>query len=287
VPRGVPAGLPGRQASRRFLPCALIVLALLVFPPPATAKECAADVKGPAARANARGLPKLIAVPGRSAFVLPIRDDQSRSDDITFATKPQREVGRKDRDATAALLVYPRQGDDRFAGDVFVKAAPGPTSHHVTMVVCITGRGVFSDRFTAGTYSGTVVINGPRFSELTYPITITSKWPAVIPILTLTGVIILYVFGTWSSPSTPGPRATVRASIIYTVIAVAAAALTYWSAYVKNATWGEDPAAQIWALIVAAFTAALAGQQAAKRWAPSGSDDGNQRRRGRRPRSSR
>src|SRR4051812_21626887 len=173
----------GRGADRMTGHYALgVAAAAALFSVAASAAEarCNDDVRGPTAKANATKLAELQANSGNASFILPVGDARAGSDDVTFDTKPRTTIGGADTAATAAILNFPRSGGERFPAAVRVRAKPGPTDHRITLAVCVTGK----HRFTAGTYQGSILIYGPRLNETTYPVAITSKWPAWVPIVT-------------------------------------------------------------------------------------------------------
>lgn len=83
-------------------------------------------------------------------------------------------------------------------------------------------------RFAAGRYLGTITIYGPDLADWSY-----GGGLAI-------GISIGLVLG----------------------------ALTYFTIYIKNATWGDDPGTQIAALAIASFTAATGGFLAGRRLFP-------------------
>jgi hypothetical protein len=96
---------------------------------------------------------------------------------------------------------------------------------------CISKKGDWE----AGTYEGTVQVYGPRFTEFSYPLVVTSKWPVWVPL----AIIVLVVF-----------------------LAVAAGAVTCFAQYDSADTWGDNPETQLAGLAVAVITAAAAGRAA-------------------------
>jgi hypothetical protein len=228
-------------------------------------RRCA-DVPGAPTPANTAGLAKIQPNPDRPAVALPVDDHTAGRDDIVFETNPREPVGAR-RDVTAVVLAFPRSEARRLDAQVTARAGPGPTADRVTLEVCVGRKG----HFTAGTYEGTVLLYGPRVNEFAYPFAITSKWPWWVAAGLLLLVIVTYVGMSWRSDSPPGPtraggRTDAVGNVIYAVVALFAAGLTYWSVYVKNATWGEDPAVQIPALVVGALTSVVAAQSGAKEW---------------------
>ena len=260
--------MPVSVTPRALLRLVLVLLAAMALGPSvAAAKQCRDETGLPSPIAVSPGLAKLVPNPDRPALALPLDDRRGDTDLIVFGTEPRKLVGRNDLDVTAAFLAFPRREARRLKADVTVKARPAPTRDRVTLKICVQDK----SRFAAGTYQGTVLLRGPNMTEFTYPVSITTKMTFWVPALLLAAVILAYLLLAWKSDSPPGrTRAStwnnIIASLIYGAVAIAAAALTYWSVYVKNATWGEDPAVQIPALVVAALTSVIAAQEAAKQW---------------------
>jgi hypothetical protein len=222
------------------------------------------DDKGAAAGPKAKRLARLQPNTSRPTMALQLDDKLSGGDDIFFQSRGRRVVargGNLKKQVTARMLASLRKGNERLDATVDLAAGRGPTWDRVRLKVCIREK----DPFTAGTYQGTVLIVGPTLAEFSYPVVVTSKWPAWVPLAILLLVVIAFMVFTWGASDPPG-KTKASANVVYAVVALAAAGLTYWSVYVKNATWGEDPAAQVPALVAAALTGAVAAQQAAAKW---------------------
>ena len=248
---------------RRLLAAAAVSVLLLACAAPAFADATCNEVPGGLPAGTAASRAQLQANPDRPTFDVGLGRDSSTNDDITLPPRRARQLGLSDRDVTAVLTGFPRKGSERFGGTVRVGAAPGATGRTVSIAACVKR----TKTLGAGAYRGVVTVYGPRLEGFDYPIVVTEKWPAWIPIVILAGSILVFLVAAAVSGSlTFGLERRQRiATALGVLLAVAAAALTYWNVYAKNDTWGDDPGAQMLALAVAAFTAAVGGLAAAER----------------------
>ena len=206
---------------------------------------------------NAANLLELQTNAARPTFDIALADKSSGEDDITFSTKGGKRVGRT-TDVAAELTDFPRRSGHRLHGRVFVAAHPSKSGERVIVEACLENVRYWD----AGQYKGTFLVYGPTIADFTYALVITSKWPWEVPV----GVIVLTVIGSalvsfFFGPSTSGVSRKRRyGSFAFGfVVGAGLAALSYWGVYVTNDTWGEDPQAQIVALVMASFGATVTG----------------------------
>lgn len=214
----------------------------------------------------------------RASVLLDLGYHDTRADDIFFAVKGRRVAStklrkgekpgvrraRRGRAVSAMVVDWPRTSSERLGAAVRVKATPNPLGNRVAVAVCVDRDG---DRWSAGQYEGSISVYGTRLEEFTYPIVITSKWPPLIPILVLVAAILAFLLMAFATNSLTFNFESKKwpASLLGLAIAVGAAGLTYWGQYGKSPTWGDDPGAQITALALAGFTAAVGGLAAGQR----------------------
>jgi hypothetical protein len=232
---------------------------------PATAQVTCDEESGKRPSSTA-DLAELQPDPGAAALSVALGANESvADDDVSLPSRDRRQIGVLPGDASATYVNWPRFGSDRFAGNIKLAATPGPTGNTVRVGVCIEE----TKRFSAGRYEGTVQIYGPKFLEFSYPLVVTTKWPFYTAVAVLfVGIAVFMLVALLTGSLTFGFEDKKRkflASALGLGIAVGAGVMTYWSSYVSNPTWGDDPAAQIPALAVAAVTAAIGGLAAAER----------------------
>jgi hypothetical protein len=240
---------------------------LLLCAGPAAAATCEREEAGPSA-AGTTGLGELQANPERAALTLNLGGSKSDSDDVTLPTRDNASVARDPQnvdplDVTTDIRDSPRKANDRLDGNVITSATPRRGGRSVNVELCMDS----ASTWQAGTYEGTVTIDGPRLQEFTYPIVIEKKWPWWTAFLVIVAVVIgyvLYAMGLGNAPAAKTKTGSIRTKLVYLVVSVAGGLLVYWSVYVKNETWGENPAADIVALAAAALTGAIAGGTAAR-----------------------
>ena len=133
-------------------------------------------------------------------------------------------------------------------------------------------------QYAAGRYEGTVHVYGPKIADFYYAIVVTTKWPSWIAVLTILltflGCIVVAFFTDVlvlpgrkeSLTSNKGERLKGSVTLVFAgVFAIGLAALSYWSVYASNETWGSDPPSDLTALVSAAFAAAIGGRISARK----------------------
>ena len=233
--------------------CCVVVLG---FATDALAKDQCTEVKGPIPSANAKKLKELAPNPQRPSLTMPLDSGDSASDDIALPVKGKKRIGLS-KAAASADFEKPRMGDHPLRANVRVAAAPTALGTGVRVYACISNK----RQWEAGTFTGSVTVYGPRFSEFSYPLVVTSKWPVWVPVAIILSVLL--IFGIMEALRQETGKA---GTSIYFVIAIAAGAATYFGQYDSVATWGDNPGAQLTGLAVAVVTAAAAGRGAAKKY---------------------
>jgi hypothetical protein len=228
----------------------------LLLTPQAQAQENCMEVPGPGPPANVNRLAELQANAARATFTVPLDSSRAAQDDITLPVKGNENVGTSERDATARLEP-PRRNNRRLRADVRVAATPTELGTGIVVCASISNKG----RWEAGTYAGTVQIYGPRFSEFSYPLVVTTKWPVFIPV-----GIILVVLLFFAVLEIIRQETGTAGNVIYLIIALGAGALTYFGQYNAVDTWGDKPEIQLAGLAVAVVTAGATGRAAAKKF---------------------
>ena len=125
--------------------------------------------------------------------------------------------------------------------------------------------------YPGGTLRGWSPCTGPKIADFTYAIIVSTKWPRWIALLTIAVTFIgsMMVGSLGGALTLPQREERTRAKGYVTlgfagVFAVALAALSYWSIYASDETWGSDPPSDLTAL-VDAFAAAIGGLITAKK----------------------
>jgi hypothetical protein len=234
---------------------------------PAPAAECTPETPGPSPKRTAR-LAELEPNANRVALALNLGGDTSDADDVTLATKRERPITQdpadpRRKEATADIGDSLRDDNDRLDATVSTRATPRRGGTTVGVGLCVDA----ADQWQAGTFGGTVTIDGPRLKRFAYPMVVTKKWPwwsAFFLILLIVGGYILYAWGRGNAPSVqPEEKGWWRTKFVYFGVSAAGGLLVYWSVYVESQTWGENPPADIAALALATLTGAIAGGTAA------------------------
>ncbi|MGE5273985.1 MAG: hypothetical protein ACM3QU_09560 [Verrucomicrobiota bacterium] len=210
---------------------------------------------------NATGLVELQSNAARPTFDIGLADKANGDDQITFSPKGGEHVGRT-TDVAAELTDYPRRSTHRLNGRIFVAAHPSKSGERVVVEACLEN----VRNWDAGQYKGTVAVYGPTVADFTYALVVTSKWPwwvavGVIGATILFSAVLFFLLGT---RPTAGFWKWLLASLLGLIVGGLLAALSYWSVYVTNDTWGEDPQAQIVALAMASFAATVTGYGAVR-----------------------
>ncbi|HEY7604365.1 MAG TPA: hypothetical protein VH760_08875 [Gaiellaceae bacterium] len=205
---------------------------------------------------DATGLILLQSNAARPTFDIALADKSDGDDQITFTPTGGMDLGRT-ADVAAELTDFPRRSTHRLHGLVSVAAHPSKSGERVVVEACLEN----VRNWDAGQYKGTVSVYGPTIADFSYAVVITSKWPwwvavAVIGATVIFSLLIVVLLG--PKPSRKPWKWALSVGIGF-VVGVFLAALSYWSVYVTNDTWGEDPQAQIVALVMASFAATVAG----------------------------
>jgi hypothetical protein len=251
----------------RYWLVTLPVVVVLLYAGPALAATCEVEEAGPSP-AGTTGLAELQANADRPALTLDLAGLKSDSDDVTLATKGDASVASDPQkvdpnDATTDIRDSPRKANDRLDGNVVTSATTRRGNKSVRIDICVDS----ASTWQAGTYEGTVTIDGPRLQQFSYPIVIKKKWPwwtaFVVLVLVVLGYIA-YAAGQGNAPAAKTKTGSIRTKLVYFAVSAAGGLLVYWSVYVKNETWGENPAADIAALALAGVTGAIGGGTAAR-----------------------
>jgi hypothetical protein len=166
--------------------------------PPAMAAECTPETPGSSPKRTAR-LAELEPNANRVALALNLGGDTSDADDVTLATKRERPITKdpadpRRKEATADIRDSLRDANDRLDANTSTRATPGRGGTTVKVEICVDSVG----QWQAGTFTGTVTVDGPRLRQFAYPMVVTKKWPpfsALILILVVVGGYILYAWG--------------------------------------------------------------------------------------------
>ena len=205
----------------------------------------------------------------RPTFEVGLTDKPSGDDKIYFTPKGGRRIGH-DAMLAAEVTDPPRSGSQPLDGKLFVAAHGTPSGRTAVVEVC------FKDHspFKAGRYQGTIAVYGPKLTDFSYALVVTTKWPwwsaAGLIAIALLGFALIAVISDFSGSGKKKGNLTYWAGLVFgIVIGVVLGALTYFTIYNKNATWGDDPGTQITALAIATFTAATGGLLAGRRLLPT------------------
>jgi hypothetical protein len=232
----------------------------LVLAAPAQAQaqtdgKCAEE-KGPPPQTSVKNLRELEANAGRPTFKVPMDSSETASDDISLPVKGGQRIGQTPR-AASARVQQPRKNERRLKADVRVSAEPTELGTGVIVYACLSNKRTWE----AGTYEGTIDVYGTRFAAFSYPLVVTTKWPAYVPLAIIVVVLLVFLFFEVRRKET-GAKGTG----IYVVIGVVAGAVTYFAQYDTVETWGDSPGTQLAGLAVAVVTAAAAGRAAAEKF---------------------
>ena len=168
-----------------------------------------------------------------------------------------------DADVAAEFTDAPRFNGHPLNGDRFIAAHASKSGRSVIVYVCFE----HVPGYAAGRWEGTIAVFGPKLSDFTYAIVVTTKWPrwtAWLTILvTIAGSMIVAILtGVLKTPT--DWRGGLR--VFFTlVVALALGLVPYWSVYASNETWGSTPNSDLIALVSATFGAVIAGFALAKR----------------------
>lgn len=213
---------------------------------------------------DAKDLIELQPNAARPTFDVGLGDKSSSDDKISFTPKGGMRVGRK-VDLAADMTDPPRSGTQPFRGNVFVAAHGTSSGRTAVLDVCIEDH----SHWKAGRYQGTIVLYGPKFVDFSYALVVTSKWPwwtaaGIIGLVLLAFLVVTIVTDVFSTKDlkTVGYWFGVAAGLI---VGIVLGALTYFTIYNGNDTWGDDPGTQITALAIASFTAATGGLLAGRK----------------------
>ncbi len=240
---------------------------MLLSAEPAVADTCEKEKAGPSPAATS-GLAELEANAERTSLTLDLGGSKSDSDDVTLPTRGDASVATDPQtadplDVTTDIRDSPRKANDRLEGNVVTSATPRRGSRTVQVELCLDS----ATTWQAGTYEGTVTIDGPRLQQFTYPILIKKKWPWWAALLVLVAVVVGYVIyaaGKGNAPAASTKTGSIRTKVVYLVVSAVGGLIVYWSVYTKSETWGENPFADVVALAAAGLTGAIAGGTAAR-----------------------
>jgi hypothetical protein len=242
--------------------CAVVVGALDATVAYGQTPSCKEVEQTQPAPENAQNLIELAPNAARPTFDVELDYHAEGKDDISFLPKAGRRPG-TDADVAAEFTDAPRYKGDRLKGDRFISAHASKSGRSIVLYVCfekIPG-------YAAGRWEGTVAIFGPKLSDFTYAIVVTTKWPrwtaAVTILFTIIGSLIVAVItGVLNRPASW--RGWLK--IVFTLgLALALGLLPYWSVYASNETWGSTPPSDLIALVSATFGAVIGGFAIAKR----------------------
>jgi hypothetical protein len=220
-----------------------------------------AETTRPAAE-DAQNLIELAPNAARPTFNVELDYASDGRDDITFQPKAGRRPG-TDADVAAEFTDAPRFNGHPLKGDRFIAAHASKSGRSVIVYVCFEN----VPGYAAGRWEGTIAVFGPKLSDFTYAIVVTTKWPrwtAWLTILvTIVGSMIVAILtGVLKTPT--DWRGGLR--VFFTlVVALALGLVPYWSVYASNETWGSTPNSDLIALVGATFGAVIAGFALAKR----------------------
>lgn len=209
------------------------------------------------ASSNATNLIELQPNKSRPTFDVGLADKSSGKDNITFSPKAGERIG---TDVAAEVLDAPRANTHPLHATISAAAHPSKSGERAVVEVCLEG----VSPWYAGTYQGTINVYGPRISDFSYALVVTTKWPWWVAILVIGATVIFSALVFFLLPQTP--NVTLKrdwrywlAAFVGVIVGGVLAGLTYWSLYQANDTWGSDPQAQILALVMASFSATVVG----------------------------
>jgi hypothetical protein len=268
-----------QTTPRLFTSAAFLCVALsLIVTAPAFAQvsECKNEPeKANAAPLGAKDLIQLQPNAARPTLDIALADKSGGTDKISFLPKAGRRVGVGTRVA-AELTDAPRTGSAPLGGDIFVRANGTATARGVWRSQ--SAWRIFQDSRPA-VYLGTITIYGPDFADFNYALAITTKWPWWSAVTIIGVVLVAFAAIALISDFSGSEKKKMTWSyggglVIGISIGLVLGALTYFTIYSKNATWGEDPGTQITALAIASFTAATGGFLAGRRLFPPQTQQG-------------
>jgi hypothetical protein len=223
-----------------------------------------AETTQPAAE-DAQNLVELAPNAARPTFNVELDYQTDGTDDITFSPKAGKRPG-PDADVAAEFTDAPRFNGHALKGDRFIAAHASKSGRSVVVYVCFEN----VPAYAAGRWEGTIAVFGPKLSDFTYAIVVTTKWPRWTAWLTILITILasLIVALLTEVLSKPGDWKDWEGwlKIGFTVVlALALGLVPYWSVYGSNETWGSTPNSDVIALVSATFAAVIAGFATAKK----------------------
>jgi hypothetical protein len=230
-----------------FSLAALAALGVFVIDQPAiTAEDCTAEKRGP--REPKPPQVELKRPPRKSVVVSAPGENKAN-----FQIKGGKAISRSPAAVSAAMVAAPQDEDFQLLDtDVRLKARAIGRGGDVEVEVCAKRGGAFS----AGTHTGTMSIYGPRVEEFRYEVVVPQRWHPVIPVVLLLGTAIIYLILVWRSTLPPGTVNGLAQNVAFGVVAVVGMAVTYFSVYMTNPTWGDAVPSDPAGLITGAATAA-------------------------------
>lgn len=225
--------------------------------------HCEEEERTEPAGEGAENLLELQPNAARPTFDVELSYNTDGGDEISFTPMAGRRPGAA-ADVAAEFTDAPRYDGQRLKGQRHVAARPSESGRQILVEACFAN----VPKYAAGRWEGTISVYGPRLSDFTYAIVVTTKWPrwtALVAIATtiLGSLAVALVSGGLDRPGKDW-REYLRVGFAL-VLALALAMLPYWSVYASNETWGSTPAADITALVTASFAAAIGGFATAKR----------------------
>lgn len=221
---------------------------------------------------NAKNLLELQPNAARPTFDIELGYATSGSDGISFVPKAGKRPGQRAKVA-AEFTDAPRFEGQRLGGDQFVAAEASESGRRIFLQACFES----VPQYAAGRYAGTLAIYGPKIADFTYAIVVTTKWPRWTALLTI-GLVFFFAIGVAfftdvltfperkKGTTSKGERWKGYVKVAFAaVFAGVLAALSYWSVYASNETWGSDPPSDLTALASAAFAAAVGGLVTARK----------------------
>jgi uncharacterized membrane protein len=216
--------------------------------------ECDEPATVKPARRNALDLIELQPNALRPTFDIGLGHETSGADEISLRPKAGERFGPR---VAAELLDRPRKGSQALEGEIRISARPSKSGRVVIVAACLEG----VSQWKAGRYEGVVAVYGPRIADFNYALVVTSKWPWQVAALLIVGTVLFSALILFFArrPAAGSAQSNAIATVAGFVVGALLAGLTYWSNYVTSDTWGDDPQAQITALVLASFSATVLG----------------------------
>ena len=246
------------KSALSFPICAVVlVVAALGASPVQAAEQTCAEKDGASVPASVKNPRELQANAKRANLSVALDGFESADGTVTLPVKDGRKVAKGPRDeaATAEIVDVPQRNQRDLDAEIDVSAVPGGGGTNVVVSACVTN----SDAWQAGKFDGTIRVYGPRFTEFSYAMTVTQRWPYWLPLLIL--FMVLAAFGVFEARRAETGK---RGTLLFLVIGIIGGGAAFLQ-YLSSDTWGDDWTKQIPALAGAAILAAAAARAAAKK----------------------